>query len=135
MSNRSVKSLRINGEVQREMSIILREELKDPRIHPMTSVTGAQVTTDLKFATIFVSVLGDEKDKKYTLEGLQKSASYARHLLATRLNLRNTPELIYKLDESMEYGAAMSKRIDEVMAHDTEVSHARGDANPGTNEE
>ena len=135
MSNRSVKNLRINGEVQREMSIILREELKDPRIHPMTSVTGAQVTNDLKFATIFVSVLGDEKDKKYTLEGLKKSASYARHLLATRLNLRNTPELIYKLDESMEYGAAMSKRIDEVMAHDQEVSHARGDENPGTNEE
>ncbi len=135
MSNRSVKSLRINGEVQREMSIILREELKDPRIHPMTSVTGAQVTNDLKYATIFVSVLGDEKDKKYTLEGLKKSASYARHLLATRLNLRNTPELIYKLDESMEYGATMSKRIDEVMAHDHEVSLARGDENPGTEEE
>ncbi|MEE3467458.1 MAG: 30S ribosome-binding factor RbfA [Eubacterium sp.] len=135
MSNRSVKSLRINGEVQREMSIILREELKDPRIHPMTSVTGAQVTNDLKYATIFVSVLGDEKDKKYTLEGLKKSASYARHLLATRLNLRNTPELIYKLDESMEYGATMSKRIDEVMAHDHEVSLARGDEQPGTTEE
>lgn len=73
MSNRSVKSLRINGEVQREMSIILREELKDPRIHPMTSVTGAQVTNDLKYATIFVSVLGDEKDKKYTLEGLKRA--------------------------------------------------------------
>ena len=132
MSNRSVKSLRINGEVQREMSIILREELKDPRIHPMTSVTGAEVTQDLKFATIYVSVLGSEEDKQNTLLGLKKSASYARHLLATRLNLRNTPELVYKLDESMEYGAAMSKRIAEVRAHDVEVSHARGDEEPGT---
>ena len=135
MSNRSVKSQRINGEVQREMSLILREELKDPRIHPMTSVTGAQVTTDLKYAKIFVSVLGDEEAKESTMLGLKKSASYARHLLATRLNLRHTPELTYELDESMEYGASMSKRIDEVMAHDHEVSLARGDEEPGNEEE
>ena len=127
MGNRSVKSLRINGEVQREMSIILREEIKDPRIHPMTTVTDAQVTTDLKYAKIFVSVLGDEEAKKNTMIGLKKSASYARHLLATRLNLRNTPELIYELDESMEYGAAMSKRIEEVRAHDEQVSRERGE--------
>ncbi|MBR6228560.1 MAG: 30S ribosome-binding factor RbfA [Eubacterium sp.] len=127
MGSRSVKSLRINGEVQREMSIILREELKDPRIHPMTTVTDAQVTTDLKYAKIFVSVLGDEEAKQNTMLGLKKSASYARHLLATRLNLRNTPELIYELDESMEYGAAMSKRIEEVRAHDEQVSRARGE--------
>lgn len=127
MRKNNVKRERINGEVQREMSLILREELKDPRIHPMTSVTAAEVTMDLKFATIYVSILGNEEDKENTLTGLKKSASYARHLLATRLNLRNTPELIYKLDESMEYGAAMSKRIDEVRAHDHEVSVARGD--------
>ena len=127
MKKNSIKSTRINSEVQKEMSIIIREELKDPRIHPMTSVTDAKVTTDLKFAKIYVSVLGDEEAKEKTLQGLKKSAPYARHLLATRLNLRNTPELEYELDESMEYGAAMSKRIDEVIAHDTEVSATRGD--------
>ena len=135
MGNRSVKSLRINGEVQKEMSIIIRDELKDPRIHPMTSVTGAEVTTDLKYAKIYVSVLGDETAKKYTMLGLKKSASYARHLLATRLNLRNTPELIYELDESMEYGAAMAKRIEAVRAHDEEVIRDRGETGPGEEEQ
>ena len=128
MRKNSVKSSRINGEVLKEMSLILRDELKDPRIHPMTSVTDVSVTTDLKYATVYVSVMGDEQAKKETMIGLKKSAPYARHLLATRLNLRNTPELTYKLDESMEYGAAMSKRIDEVRSHDEEVSRMRGDS-------
>lgn len=127
MRKNSVKSIRINSEVMKEMSVIIREELKDPRIHPMTTVTDVEVTTDLKYATIYVSVMGDSEAKEKTMQGLKKSASYARHLLATRLNLRNTPELDYKLDESMEYGATMSKRIDEVMAHDRDVSAARGD--------
>lgn len=127
MGKHSVKSLRINGEVQKEMSIIIRDELKDPRIAPMTSVTDAEVTTDLKYAKIYVSVFGDEDAKEKTLQGLRSSASYARHLLAKRLNLRNTPELEYRLDESMEYGAAMSKRIDEVISHDDEVIRERGE--------
>ena len=134
MRKNSVKNYRINGEVQKEMSLILREELKDPRIHPMTTVTDVSVTTDLKYAKIYVSVLGDEHDKEMTMLGLKKSAPYARHLLATRLNLRNTPELEYELDESMEYGAAMSKRIEEVRAHDHQVSVERGDE-PGDDEE
>ena len=127
MRKNSIKSTRINSEVMKEMSLILREELKDPRINPMTSVTDVEVTTDLKFATVYVSVLGDDESKQKTMEGLKKSASYARHLLATRLNLRNTPELIYELDESMEYGAAMSKRIEEVRAHDEQAERARGE--------
>ncbi|MBO6107997.1 MAG: 30S ribosome-binding factor RbfA [Eubacterium sp.] len=128
MRKNSIKSSRINGEVMREMSMIIREELKDPRIHPMTSVTDAQVTTDLKYATIYISVLGDADAKEKTMQGLKKSASYARHLLAMRLNLRNTPELIYKLDESMEYGAMMSKKIDQVIGHDEESIRSRESA-------
>ncbi len=135
MRKNSVKASRINGEVLKEMSLILRDELKDPRIAPMTSVTDVSVTTDLKYATVYVSVMGDEHAKEQTMIGLKKSAPYARHLLATRLNLRNTPELTYKLDESMEYGAAMSKRIDEVRSHDEEVSRLRGDADADDGEE
>ena len=115
MRKNSVKNIRINSEVQREMSLILREDLKDPRIHPMTSVMAVEVTPDLKFAKIFVSVLGDDEAKKKTMEGLKKSASYARHQLAARMNLRNTPELTFILDNSIEYGAAMSKRIDDLV--------------------
>ena len=109
MKKNSVKNIRINSEVQREMSQIIREEIKDPRVHPMTSVMAVEVTPDLKFAKIFVSVLGSEEEKEKTMEGLKKSASFARGM-----NLRNTPELTFILDNSIEYGVTMSKRIDEV---------------------
>ena len=114
MKKNSVKNIRINSEVQREMSQIIREEIKDPRVHPMTSVMAVEVTPDLKFAKIFVSVLGSEEEKEKTMEGLKKSASFARGQLAIRMNLRNTPELTFILDNSIEYGVTMSKRIDEV---------------------
>lgn len=114
MRKNSVKNIRINSEVQREMSSIIREDLKDPRIHPMTSVMAVEVTPDLKFAKIFVSVLGNDDEKEKTMEGLKKSASFARHQLAKRMNLRNTPELTFVLDTSIEYGVTMSKKIDEL---------------------
>lgn len=114
MRKNSVKNIRVNSEVQREISQIIREDLKDPRIHPMTSVMSVEVTPDLKYAKIFVSVLGDEEEKEKTMEGLRKSASYARHQLARRMNLRNTPELTFVLDTSIEYGVRMSKRIEEL---------------------
>lgn len=114
MRKNSVKNIRINSEVQREMSSIIREDLKDPRIHPMTSVMTVEVTPDLKFAKIFVSVLGNDEEKEKTMEGLKKSASFARHQLAKRMNLRNTPELTFVLDTSIEYGVTMSKKIDEL---------------------
>lgn len=114
MKKNSVKNIRINSEVQREMSQIIREEIKDPRVHPMTSVMAVEVSPDLKFAKIFVSVLGSEEEKEKTMEGLKKSASFARGQLARRMNMRNTPELTFILDNSIEYGVTMSKRIDEV---------------------
>ena len=114
MRKNSVKNIRINSEVQREMSSIIRADLKDPRIHPMTSVMAVEVTPDLKFAKIFVSVLGNDEEKEKTMEGLKKSASFARHQLAKRMNLRNTPELTFVLDTSIEYGVTMSKKIDEL---------------------
>lgn len=114
MRKNSVKNIRINSEVQREMSRIIAEEIKDPRVHPMTSVMGVEVTPDLKYAKIFISVFGSEEEKEKTMEGLKKSASFARGQLARRMNLRNTPELTFILDHSIEYGVNMSKRIDEV---------------------
>lgn len=126
MKKNSVKNIRVNSEVQREMSQIIREDLKDPRIHPMTSVMSVEVTPDLKFAKIFVSVLGDDEAKEKTMEGLKKSASYARHQLARRMNLRNTPELTFVLDNSIEYGVMMSKRIDELKSSSEEVPEDGG---------
>ena len=101
-------------EVQRELSEIIRLEIKDPRIHPMTTVVAASVTPDLKFCKAYISVLGDEEAGKATIEGLKSAEGYIRRELARRVNLRNTPEIKFILDQSIEYGVNMSKLIDEV---------------------
>ena len=101
-------------EVQRELSEIIRLGIKDPRIHPMTSVVAVEVTPDLKYCKAYISVLGDEEAAKATIQGLKSAEGYVRRELARRINLRNTPELKFILDQSIEYGVTMSRLIDEV---------------------
>lgn len=114
MRKNSIKNTRINMEVQRELSEIIRSGIKDPRIHPMTSVVAVEVTPDLKYCKAYISVLGDEEAAKATVEGLRSASSYVRRELARRVNLRNTPEIKFILDQSIEYGVNMSNLIDEV---------------------
>ncbi|MGN0354808.1 MAG: 30S ribosome-binding factor RbfA [Muricoprocola sp.] len=113
MRKNSIKNTRINSEVQRELSNIIRSEIKDPRIHPLTSVVTAEVAPDLKTCKAYISVLGDEEAQAKTLEGLNSAAHFIRHQLAKNLNLRNTPEIRFIMDQSIEYGVRMSKLIDE----------------------
>lgn len=122
MRKNSIKNTRIIMEVQRELSQIIRSEIKDPRIHPLTSVVAVEVTPDLKYCKAYISVLGDEEAGKATIEGLRSAASFVRRELAHRVNLRNTPEIKFILDQSIEYGVNMSKLIDEVTKdlHDNE---------------
>ncbi|MGN0241672.1 MAG: 30S ribosome-binding factor RbfA [Candidatus Weimeria sp.] len=127
MRKGSTKNNRINEDVARVISVILREDVKDPRISPIVSVTEAIVAPDLKTAKIFISVLGSDEDGERTMEGIRSSAGYIRHQLAERLNLRNTPVLDFILDKSIAYGVDMSHKIDEVMEHDEEVEKERGD--------
>ena len=122
MKKSSHKNQRINGEVQRELSRIISMEIKDPRINPMTSVTDVIVTPDLKFCKAFISVLGDEESAKATFEGLNSASGYIRRELARSINLRNTPVLIFVMDNSIEYGITMSKKIDEVIGKNDEAS-------------
>ena len=117
MRKNSIKNTRINMEVQRELSQIIRSEIKDPRIHPLTSVVAVEVTPDLKYCKAYISVLGDEEAGKATIEGLRSAASFVRRELAHRVNLRNTPEIKFILDQSIEYGVNMSKLIDDVNSH------------------
>lgn len=119
MRKNSPKNLRINEEVARELSGIIRE-LKDPRIGMMTSVMDAYVATDLKTCKVYISILGDEKTQKETMQGLESAKGYIRHELAVRMNMRNTPELTFIQDRSIERGVEMSKLIDEVMEKDEE---------------
>ena len=114
MRKNSIKNTRINGEVQKVLAGIIRGEIKDPRIHPMTSVVAVEVAPDLKTCKVYVSVLGDEKAREDTLKGLRSAEGYIRRQLAHELNLRNTPEITFIMDQSIAYGVSMSKLIDEV---------------------
>lgn len=125
MRKNSIKNRKVNDAVLRELSEIIRADLKDPDIAPMTSVTEVHVAPDLKTCKVYVSVLGDEEVKQQTMKGLEHSRGYIRRLLAQNLNMRITPELFFRLDESIEYGNRMSKLIDEVVGKD------RGDISDG----
>lgn len=114
MKKRSIKNTRVNTEVQRELSSIIRGGIKDPRVVPWTSVVAVEVAPDLKTCKAYISVLGGEKAQKDTLAGLQSAEGYIRRELAHGLNMRNTPEIRFILDQSIEYGVNMSKKIDEV---------------------
>ena len=114
MRKNSIKNTRINGEVQKVLAGIIRGEIKDPRIHPMTSVVAVEVAPDLKTCKVYVSVLGDEKAREDTLKGLRSAEGYIRRQLAHELNLRNTSEITFIMDQSIAYGVSMSKLIDEV---------------------
>ncbi|MCI8488974.1 MAG: 30S ribosome-binding factor RbfA [Lachnospiraceae bacterium] len=118
MRKNSIKNTRINGEVMRELSNIIRSEIKDPRIHPMTSIVTVEVAPDLKTCKAYVSVLGDEAAQADTIKGLKSAEGYIRTKLASNINLRNTPQIQFILDQSIEYGVTMSKKIDEINRND-----------------
>ena len=114
MRKNSIKNTRINSEVQRELANLIRSEIKDPRIAPMTCVTDVEVAPDLKTCKVWISALGDDAAREDTLKGLKSAEGFLRSQLAKNLNLRNTPELRFISDTSIEYGMNMNKLIDEV---------------------
>ncbi len=105
---------RIEAEYKKELSHIIGFELKNPNVTGLISVTKVKVTNDLKYAKIYVSIL-NSKNLKETIAGLKKSAGFIRSELARRVNLRNTPELIFELDDSLEYGARIDTILKEIM--------------------
>ncbi len=117
MRKNSLKNTRINGEVQKELANIIRGDIKDPRISPLTSVVSVEVAPDLKTCKAYISVLGDKKAQEDTIAGLKSAQGYIKNRLAKEVNLRNTPEIKFILDQSIEYGVAMSRKIEELTAH------------------
>lgn len=116
----SQRLTRINEEMRKEISEVIRTEIKDPAVqNVMISVVGVDTTNDLKTAKVYISVLQENK-KKEALNALMKAQGYIRREIARRINLRNTPELLFKLDESIERGIEMSKLINDVMAKKSE---------------
>lgn len=106
--------IRVNDEITKEIADIIRTEVKDPRIKSMTSVLRVETTSDLKYCKVYISVLGNDEEKESVMSGIKNAGGFIRHLLAERINLRNTPELIFKLDDSVEYAIKMEKLIKEI---------------------
>lgn len=114
MRKNSIKNVRINAEVQRALSEIIRDDVKDPRISPLFSVTKVYVAPDLKSCKAYISVIGSSEELDATIQGLKSADGFIRMKLARTVNLRNTPELRFIRDESIAYGVEMSKKIDDL---------------------
>lgn len=127
--NQKSRGMRINEAVKEEMAMILRD-LKDPRIDLMTSVVKVDTSRDLKYCKIYVSVLGDDEKKADVTQALQAAASFIRRQLAQRLNLRNTPELTFLLDDSIEYSIYMGEKFKEIHAADQKRAQTASENEP-----
>ena len=105
---------RIDEEYKKEISQIISYQLKNPNVTGLISVTKVKVTNDLKYAKVYVSIL-NSKNLKETMEGLKKSSGFIRSELARKINLRNTPEILFEFDDSLEYGAKIDSILKEIM--------------------
>ncbi len=114
---------RINEEMKREISSIIQSDIRDPRITAMVSVTKVDVTKDLRYAKVYVSVFGEDESKKNTVEALKSSSGFIRREIGHRIKLRCTPEIIIELDNTIEHAMhidALLHQIKEKEHHDNE---------------
>lgn len=109
---------RISEEIKREISNIIQNDLKDPRLPEFVSVLSVDTTRDLRYAKIYVSVFGNDEEKKKAMEGLKNAAGFIRREIGQRIKLRYTPELLFELDNSIEYGIYINKLINETIKGD-----------------
>jgi len=111
---------RIAVEIQKEVSDIIRNSIKDPRIPEMVSVTRVEVTRDLRYAKVYISIYGTDEEKKNAMNALNGAAGFVRREIGQRIQLRYTPEIVFKADNSIEQGMHISKLIEETMHADKE---------------
>ncbi|HWI66099.1 MAG TPA: 30S ribosome-binding factor RbfA [Symbiobacteriaceae bacterium] len=109
----SNRAARLGDQIREELSTLIRTEMKDPRIG-FVSIVKVDVAGDLRHAKVYVSVLGDEKQKKDSLKGLTSAAGFLRNELGQRLQMRYTPELHIVLDESIEHGTRIAQLLVQV---------------------
>ncbi|KXG75796.1 30S ribosome-binding factor RbfA [Thermotalea metallivorans] len=114
------RTSRISEEIKRIVSQLMMNELKDPRLSPLTSIVGVEVTKDLRYANIYISVYGSQEEKENSLKALQNAAGYIRKEIGRSLKLRYTPELLFKIDQSIEQGMYISDLISKVTKKDAE---------------
>ncbi len=108
------RTQRIAEEMRRTLSDIIRNDLKDPRIPIVTSITNIKLAKDLKYAKVFVSIYADNDEKQAAIEALKNSSGFIRRTLGQKMIIRALPELTFVLDESLEYGSYMNQKIEEL---------------------
>ena len=110
---------RLNHLIQAEISDLLQKHINDPRLNGLISVTGVEISSDLKSARVSFSTLGGSMDRDEVLKGFNSAAGYLRRELAHRLNIRVTPELSFEFDDSIEHGVNLVRLIDKVAAENS----------------
>lgn len=108
------RSRRVAGEMKKVVGRVINREIKDPRIASLTSVTGVEISRDLRYATIFVSIYGNEAEKNLTMQTLQRAAGFIRGEIGKSIRLRYTPEINFVEDRSMEYGAHIDRVLKSI---------------------
>lgn len=108
------RMIRINDEIRKEVSEILRSGLKDPRVGVITSVLKVDTTNDLKYCKVYVSILGDDEKKAEVMQVLKSASGFIRSQIASKINLRNTPQFTFELDDSLEYSFKIDKIIRDI---------------------
>jgi ribosome-binding factor A len=120
---------RISEEIKKEVSDIIQNHIKDPRLPEFVSITGVNVTKDLRYAKVYVSVYGDNEKKNDALAALKHAAGFIRREIGQRITLRFTPEFSFKLDDSIEHGMYLSKLIDETVGKEQTSNPKSSDEN------
>ncbi len=113
-----IRTGRVGEQIKKELSLLIQSEMKDPRIGFVT-VTGVDVTNDLSQAEVYLSVMGDEEQKVNSVKGIEKATGFLRSELGKRIRLRHTPELIFKIDESIAYGSRIEELLGEIKKDET----------------
>lgn len=105
---------KLSEQIKKEISNIIQNDIKDPRVPILTSIIHIDVTKDLRYAKVYVSIFGDEEKKVKCIEGLKSAAGYIRKEVGSRMNIRYIPELIFEIDRSIDYGMHIDKVIKEM---------------------
>lgn len=124
MKKNNNRMIRINDEIMKELSNILRSDMKDPRIGIVTSVTKVETTNDLKYCKVYISILGDEEKREEVMKVIKGASGFIRSLIARRINLRITPEFNFIMDNSLDYSFHIDKLIKDIHKADAEKTSA-----------
>ncbi len=109
-----VRPNRVGEEIKKELVLLIRNGIKDPRVDSLISITDVEVTGDLSYATVYISRFGSDKQRQDALDGMKAASKYMRGELSKRLKLRVAPELIFKLDDSLQYGAKIETILNQI---------------------